>query len=70
MRGENMPKEERERVKKKKWDKPKLIILTKTKAEERVLGACKWDGGAYQALAGSCGGDSPVCVICQYAAMS
>lgn len=28
-------------MKKKKWEKPKLIILTRGKPEEGVLGACK-----------------------------
>jgi hypothetical protein len=28
--------------KKPKWDKPKLIILTRGKPEERLLAGCKW----------------------------
>ncbi len=39
---ENMPKRrERERVKKEKWGKPKLIILTRGKPEEGLLANCK-----------------------------
>lgn len=31
-------------AKKKKWDRPKLIILTRGKPEERVLDGCKIGG--------------------------
>jgi hypothetical protein len=30
--------------KKLKWDKPKLVVLTKGKPQERVLAGCKIDG--------------------------
>ena len=29
-------------MKKEKWDKPKLIILTRGKPEEKVLSGCKY----------------------------
>jgi len=42
-------------VKKPKWGKPKLIILTKGKPEEAVLTACKGGGGtSYYGVASGC----------------
>jgi hypothetical protein len=36
--------QERSKVKKKKWEKPKLLILTRGRPEESVLGVCKGTG--------------------------
>ncbi len=42
-------------MKKKKWEKPKLIILTRGKPEERVLMQCKGAvATGYEALGGLC----------------
>ena len=30
---------------KKQWVRPKLIVLVRTRSEERILGACKQKGG-------------------------
>lgn len=40
-------------MKKPKWQKPKLIILTRGKPEERLLGGCK-----YQDMGGPVTGDT------------
>jgi len=45
----------REGNKKEKWDKPKLIILTRGEPEERVLDACKGDvSGAVSTTVSNC----------------
>jgi len=39
---------------KKKWEKPKLIVLVRGKPEERVLAVCKWNPGGPDVYYGSC----------------
>lgn len=52
-------------MKKKKWEKPKLIILTRGKPEERVLIACKAGVlGGLSANAVGCFVGYPSCVLC------
>ncbi len=54
-------------MKKKKWGKPKLIILTRGKPEERVLAYCKGTGTptAPESIAGVCYyQDAEICAFC------
>lgn len=54
-------------MKKKKWGKPKLIILSRGKPEEGVLMQCKmsWSGGAGGSASGCVSArDSVGCVWC------
>jgi len=55
--------------KKEKWNKPKLIVLVKSKPEESVLGYCKggWD---YDPTPGDVGGGcfQTNCSFCYYPA--
>ena len=47
----------RRKVKKKQWQKPELVVLLRSNAEEAVLTACKhpqFPGGGPQALHESC----------------
>ena len=55
---------------KKKWEKPKLTILSKGKPEEAVIMVCKW----YQAAAGGSNYEygttckqalEPSCILCE-----
>jgi len=43
-------------MKKKVWEKPRLIVLFRGRPEERVLGACKIDGdnGPFGSGSGGC----------------
>ena len=57
--------EERELGTKKKWKKPKLIVLIRSRSEERVLSACKvspFVGAGGNQL--GCQGVGGVCVQC------
>ena len=36
-------------MKRKNWEKPKLVILVRGTEQEDVLAACKFPGGAYTA---------------------
>lgn len=45
-------------MKNKKWEKPKLIVLKRAKAEENVLDGCKISGGTKPGGTG-CGGLTP-----------
>ena len=48
--------------KKEKWGKPKLIILTRGKPEERVLVGCKWtSAGGPLAADNACGASGSGC---------
>lgn len=62
------------RVEKKKWSRPKLIILTRGKPGERSLMGCKVNesalfSGPYD-IAGSCFGDATWCADCVVNAVS
>ena len=50
---------------KKKWEKPKLIVLVASKSQEVVLQACKGGiGGGPSSSEGGCEKGFPVCSSC------
>ena len=54
-------------TKKKVWEKPKLLVLIKSRPEESVLGSCKSNtvGGSTENWFTACGGRIPVaCYPC------
>ena len=56
----NMEKEAK--TSKRKWQKPDLIVLTRSKPEEEVLTACKLAGGGMSGpSAGNCSKPAPGC---------
>ncbi len=54
-------------MKKKEWEKPKLIILTRGKPEEMCLLGCKAGAGEFGAGGGAwwCAGPPTVCEVCE-----
>jgi hypothetical protein len=52
---------------KKRWERPKLIVLERGKPEERVLSACKGDGGGHSPSTadGGCANFMNECEACQ-----
>lgn len=64
-----MPKEEREKTKKKEWTTPQLVVLVRGEPGEDVLLACKcpgWSCGGPTIGAGTCasGGSCTQCSSC------
>ncbi len=68
--------QEKSKIKKEKWGKPKLIILVRGKPEERVVLACKVDTGFIIDGSGpnyfheGCGAQSSMGQACGYCAVT